>query len=98
MKSVCLLALFFAFAAAQSYLIELPEVYSSSVNITIMSANTLLLLGNYYADQSNLVARLDSVGVHTINGSSTIFAHSTIVDALSNKGYEIVMDGTSFGM
>jgi hypothetical protein len=93
---VLLLLSFASLIAAQSYLIELPTQYASWVNITVTSANTLSLQGHYYADQSNLVARLDSVGVHTINGSSTVFAHSTIVDALSGTGYEIILDDGSF--
>lgn len=99
MKSACLLVLLalLGLVAAQPYLIELPEVYSSGVNISIKSANTMILTGNYYADQSNLVARLDSTGVHIINGTATIFAHSTIVDALSNTGYELVLDNGVLG-
>lgn len=99
-KSACLLliALLGFVAAQQPYLIELPEVYSSAVNITINSANTLILTGAYYADQSNLVARLDSTGIHIINGNATLFAHSTIVDSLRGTGYEIVLDNGVFGM
>ena len=101
MKSVCLLlalAALLSLAASQSYLIELPEVYSTSVNITIKSANSLTLLGNYYADQSNLAARLDAVGVHNVQGNITIFAHSTFVDAQRGTGYEIILDNGVFGM